>query len=369
MRNVPAAIFRFIAKPVSVFFAILFVLVTCLVLLLFNGERTLLNAGTYKRALAENGVYNQLPVLAQGEMEALKTFLTSQAGIATGDMNFTNNLSTDDWQYLLPRLLPPDEARGMVENALDQGFAALNGETDTARLSLVTLKAHLKGPEGKDSIQYLLKVQPACTEEQLAEIHAEKAGNTEAPPFCNPPQQDLALLTTQWQAQLDSRAAGIPDEVSILPPSGPSDAGSPVNASLARLNTQRFLIRFSPLLSLILLTLLTLFAVRSLKGWLRWWGIPFFITGLIVMVIALSIRPLLNWVWVNSILPQFPSTLSAGLTGLAGNLVGSVGRALATPIMLQAAIIGLLGLAAIIASFFIKVINKEPVPLAPRDAA
>jgi hypothetical protein len=122
-------------------------------------------------------------------------------------------------------------------------------------------------------------------------------------------------------------------------------------------------IRFSPLLSLSLLTLVTLFGIRSLKDWLRWWGIPLFITGLIVTIIGIAILPMLDWAWVIYVLPQFPSPLSAGVPSLARELMDSVARALTTPITLEAAIIGLLGLAAIIGSFFVETEVKEPVPL------
>ena len=428
------AILRFIVKSIAAFFAILFVLISIFVLLLFNVEHTLLNAGAYKRALVENGVYEQLPALAGEEMETMKSSLADtctenplgcaiegaspelrtclinvlgEAGyeaIATGQrkptgaepmnsqhcldqfgssestgeaqgrvgiggkgMAFINNLTAKDWQTLLTQLLPPDEAKVMVENMLDQIFATINGETDTARLSLVALKAHLTGQAGEDLILLLLNAQPPCTEEQLAQIHAGNAGDTGQPAFCTPPEKDLALLTSQLQAQLDSVVAGIPDEAVIIkPPSkpAPSSEGSLGNDSFSTLNRIRMGIRFSPLLPLSLLILVTLFGIRSLKGWLRWWGIPLFVVGLILTAFGIAILPMLDWAWVKYILPQFPSALSAGITGLARGLVDSVVRALTTRITLVAAIIGLLGLAAIIGSFFVEKKLKEPVPLA-----
>ena len=42
-------------------------------------------------------------------------------------------------------------------------------------------------------------------------------------------------------------------------------------------------IRFSPLLVLCLLLLVAVFGVRSLRGWLRWWGIPIFIAAFITL--------------------------------------------------------------------------------------
>ncbi len=356
------------AKNLAIFFASLFVLAAMLVIILFNIENTLLNAGTYKRALLENNVHGQYPLLAEGEMDAMKAFFSDLSGTASKDMDFMNNFTSADWQTLFDFVLPADDARGMVENMLDQVFAAINGETDNARLPLAALKARFNGQAGKDSIQYLLNIQPVCTEEELAQIHSENPDKDD-PEYCRPPQQDLALLTSQWQAKIASITAGVPDVVMLIqPPSGRLVNGVPGNDPIASLKTFRLVILFSPLLPLILLLLVTLLKVRSLKSWLTWWGVPLLITGLITMAIGLAIPVLLNWTWVNAILPQFSSLLSAGVSGLAGNLVRSVAQALATPITVEAGISALLGLAAVIGSFFVEAKLKQPVPLASQAA-
>ena len=359
------AFFRFITKTISLILAFLFVLITSLVLLLFNAERSLMNAGTYKRALAENGVYQQLPALAEENTDAIKAFLTDQAGLASADMGFMNDLTAKDWQTLLSRVLPPDEARAMIENSLDQVFAVINAETDTARLSLVALKAHITGQAGGNLILQLLNTQPPCSEEQSAQIRSTNAGDTAiAPVFCSPQPADLARLTSQWQVKLESLAAGIPDEIILLNPSSQvSSLGLLGTDSIAKINTIRMEIRFSPLLPLGLLTLVTLLSIRSLNDWLRWWGIPLFITGLICAAFGFAILPLAGWAWINFMLPQFPSGASSAFTGLARNLVGSLGQALSTPIIVEAVIIALLGLAAIIGSFFVEPKRVQPVPL------
>ena len=434
MRKALAAIIKVIAKSLAIFFSVLFVLITILILPLFNIESTLLNAGTYKRALIESGVYEQLPAMAGEEMETMKTFLANPCvdnplgcviedaspelqtclinslgdadyeaigtrqrnptevelvnsqtcldqfgigeltggtqdmiGIGSEGMKFIDTLTAADWQPMLTLLLPPEETRVMVENTLDQVSAYINGETDTARVSLVALKAHLLSPAGEDLILLLLNTRPPCTDEQLAQILAGDAGGTGEPSFCAPPPQDLALLTSQLQEQLDSVAAGIPDEVTLIKPlSEPVSLGAigPLgNNPIATVNTIRMEIRFSPLLPLGLLILITLFSIRSLKGWLRWWGIPFFVSGLILTAFGISILPTLDWAWVNFILPQFPSTLSTNITSLLHSLANSVVRALSTRIILEAAILGLLGLMAFVGSFFIKTKLKKSVPL------
>jgi hypothetical protein len=366
MSKTLATIFRIIAKPLAVFFVILFVLATILVLPLYNFERTLLNAGTYKRILVSHDVYEQVPTLAAGNMDAIKAFLTKPDGIASENMGFVKDLTAKDMQTLVAALLPPEEARTMVENMLDQVFAYINGETDTAGLSLVVLKAHITGQSGGNLILQLLSVLPPCSEEQLVQIHSTNAGDTPIPPvLCSPQPADLGQQISLWQAQLETLAAGIPDELTLLKTSSePPSLGPLGNDSIAKLNTLRMEIRFSPILPLGLLALVTLFGIRSLKDWLRWWGISLLISGLICTVFGLAILPLASWAWINFILPQFPSGASADLTSLARNLVGFVGQAVSSPIILQAIIISVLGLAMTIGSFFGGKNHAQPGPLA-----
>ncbi len=381
-----AETFSSIAKFFAEFFAILFVASTVLVLLLFNAENTLLNAGPYKRALAEQRVYEQLPGLA-GDLT--KTFFAngcaenltgcSLADAPSGLQAFLRNtLSGSDYESirsepvdpsgaefntLVSYLFPPDEARTMTEAGLDQAFAYIKGNTPRVSVPLGTLKAHLSGQAGEDFLAALFNTQPACTTDELAQIHAGNAGSLGESAFCNPPQADLALLSSQWLAKLAPVTAGIPDQAVILnsssePASGPSLPGG---LSMAGLSTLRLVIRLSPLLPLILLMLVTLLVVRTFKDWLRWWGIPLFVAGLIAAAISAAIRPMLGWGWATFILPQFQAILPASLTGLGFSLAGSVAHVLAARVAIAALILGVLGLAAILASFFVKTKNAALV--------
>lgn len=371
-----------IAKFFAEFFAILFVLSAVLVLLLFNAESTLLNAGAYKRALTENRVYEQLPGLA-GELTktifangcAEKPSGCSLADAPSGLQAFLrDSLSASDYESirsepvdpsgaefktLVTLLFPPDEARAMTEAALDQGFAYIKGNTPRVSVPLAALKAHLSGQAGEDFIGALLNTQPACTTDELVQIHAGNAGSMGDSVFCNPPQADLALLSSQWLSKLAPVTAGIPDEaVLIEPSSGPVSGQSlPGDLSMAGLGTLRLVIRLSPLLPLILLMLVTLLVVRTFKDWLNWWGIPLLVSGLIAAALSAAIRPMLGWGWATFILPQIRDMFPASLTGLGFSLAGSVAHVLAAQVAIEAAIIGGLGLAAILASLLVKTRN------------
>ena len=121
-------------------------------------------------------------------------------------------------------------------------------------------------------------------------------------------------------------------------------------------------INLSPLLPLAFLLLVTLFGVRSLKGWLLWWGVPLFIVGLVVLIFGIAILPLLEWAWVNYAVQQIPSMFStAGLIATGHGVVFSIARDLTKWIVISSSLIALLGLGAIIGSARVKPKTLAPV--------
>jgi hypothetical protein len=278
---------------------------------------------------------------------------------AAGPMVFLNNLSPQNWQALIALLLPPEDLQPMTESTLDQVLVYLNGRADTVTLSLVNLKARLSGPAGQEAIQLLLEAQPPCTDQQLAQIASGNLGGEgQSTLICTAPGLIQAVLQAELQRQLEQAVAGIPDQAVLIKPTAaqPASGSGPLGSDpLAALQLIRLLLRFSPLLPLALLLLVTLFGVRSMKGWLRWWGIPLFITGLIVLGVGLAALPVLDWIWTHIVLAKIPAMFStSSLVPLAHDLLHTVAGQFATWLAIEAGIVAALGLGAIIGSSFIK---------------
>ncbi len=423
MKNFLAAFFNFIAKTVAVLFAALFVAATVLVLLLLGIDRALLNAETYKRALAENNVYEQLPELVAEQFSMLESFLADPCAanplfcvidgaspelqacltdalgeeaieeIGSGRRNatdaeldasrpcldqfgqpasssepdggtggpptFLSNISPDQWGQVIRLLLPPDELQHMTESALDEVFAYLNGERDTASLSLVNLKARLAGETGRDLILLLVSAQPPCTAEEEARILAGDFGGEGEPQImCAASGEALDKLFAELQRQLDEAASTIPDEATLIAPPSltePSSGEGPFGGPQDPFKMIRIVIDFSPLVPLALLMFVTIFGVRSAKGWLRWWGIPILVAGLIVLAIGLAVLPLFEWGWPRFAIPKVPGAFSSSnLVPLGHDLARSVLSDLSKWIVIAAALTALAGLAALVGSSFIK---------------
>ena len=215
-----------------------------------------------------------------------------------GTPAFMETLTAANWATIINLLLPPQDLQSMLEGGLDQTFAYLNGETDTASLSLVKLRAHLAGPADSEILLILIHSQPACTTDVLEKIIVGLTNGKIL--LCNPlDDQTLSLILPILQEPLTSLVNKIPDEATLIepPPAGSPEPGSGPFGSdpITTLRIVRRVIRLSPIMPLAFLLLITSFGVRSFKSWLQWWGIPILITGLISLGLAGVTMLTLNW--------------------------------------------------------------------------
>lgn len=388
---------------VAVVCAVLFVVGGVIALLLFNLERGLFDATIYARAMEEQNLYERLPHVAaeaivavmssdpcplnpvacnaESQPPALIACLQNDLGSVTylelaqnrrdpdaaeleivracydqagvplpverqrrgGPPGFMTNLTANDWEILLVAILPPDELRALTDQALRGIFAVLNNEADQASLSLVGLKQRLAGEDGYRALLQLMRAQPPCTAAQVEEILA--AGPRKAE-LCNPSDAQLASMEVSLRNGLWEAADEIPAEVPLLP------GVSAVAGAYPPLALARFIMRISPLVPLGLLMVITLFAVRTLRGWLRWWGIPLLITGALGVLLALTLQPLFRLTFTALMLQAFPQYLPRGLLDAGADLLGALLHALLEPVALQSAILTAVGVTLLIGSFF-----------------
>ena len=289
----------------------------------------------------------------------------AQPGSGEGGMPpYLQALTAADWQAIITILLPPADLKTMTENTLDQVFDYLNGKTDKVTVSLIALKERLAGPSGKDLIIQMINSQPPCSVDQLAQIISGSSDS--GPIFCIPTQTLLSSLVTQIQDQLKSVIPQIPDRVTILKPNTagtPSPGSGPFGEDpITTLHTIRVIMLLSPLLALVFLLLVTLFAVRSLKSWMRWWGIPLFISGMIILGLWIAIIPLLHLVWNLYLVSRIPPVFPGDVAGIGLGFLRSIVRSISGGILFPAIILFAGGLAAWIGSYFIKIKNPLEEP-------
>jgi len=271
-----------VARFFAVLFAIAFVVLAMVALLLVNIDRGLLNARTYKNALARQQVYARVPrILAEqlvttmnydpcetnplmcennspefmkcaetalgearfatlstgtqqpGEaekkliqpcIEKYGTGLQSQGNVqqtgggSSGPPPFMKSLNVSDWETVISSLFLPDKLKTMTENLLDQVFAYLNGQQDTVIVSLVDLKNRINSQAGMDAILEVIRAQPACTSPQVEEMQAALDSGQGEMILCRPTEERLAKMVPQIRTQLGEYASQIPDSKILLSP-------------------------------------------------------------------------------------------------------------------------------------------------------
>ncbi len=286
---------------------------------------------------------------------------------------FMQNLKSSDWETIFKTITTPEDLQIMTESMLDQIFAYLNGETETVKLSLIALKGRLSGQAGLDVVNQLLQAQPPCTPDQIVQMVNSVNSKAGIQVLCNPGNDLLDIGQSLVLEQLNTAVAKIPDEAVIIKPaltgSLPPGSGPFGSDPISTIRMVRLILRMSPLLPLASLILVTIFGVRSLKGWMRWWGIPIFIAGVIALVLMLTALPVINWAWINYVAPRIPPYIPTDIAGIGQNIIRFIIHALTGYIMLQAIILTVVGLALWIGSIFIKRKEKPHTapPLAPES--
>jgi hypothetical protein len=338
---------RTLGQFIAAVCALLFILSIIAVLLLINIEAKAFSSATYKAAFEEQRLYERMPVI-------LATALTSTMGDSISAVPFLRTMTVEDWQNTITVMLPQEELKAIANNALDATFGYLNGTTNSAAISLLPVKAQLAGPSGMDVVLQILSLQPACTAEQLTQMALGLLGGEIA--LCNPPPEAIGFMTPFIQSQLQTMTTIIPNEVTFIPG---TLSGTPDDPRL-RLNAIRSAIKWTPFLPLLLLIGITVFAVRNLADWLMWWGWPLAIAGAGSVLIGLVGSPLVGWILQLFIQNQATILIPPVFMSSLAETTSAVAREMLTPVLIQGAILGIVGLGMAVLGMFLP--RRQPDP-------
>jgi hypothetical protein len=326
-------------KSIAAFCAISFVFAAVPALFLFNFDQRAFTAETYQRAFARGDFYNKLPaVMAEAVMSS---------GADQGRFPIVmRGMGREAWEGFFRALLPPEMLQAMGDGVLNSTFAYFNRETDAVLLDLAPLKASLTGDAGVQAVMSLLGALPACDMFQIGEMTRNllSGGQIE---LCSPPAELHPLITPIIQGQLQFAAAAIPDQVVVA-------SAPPQNDPRQRLETARLFMRISPLLPLSLLLGILIFGVRSMRGWMFWWGIPLAVTGGIAFVMALLGGPVFGEIFQRILLAQMPKFLPVIFSDYAGDLAAAMVQTLLSPVMWQGLALAFFGAGMVGAGYLLK---------------
>ena len=165
--------------------------------------------------------------------------------------------------------------------------------------------------------------------------------------FCKPPAELIPMLTPAIQGQMQLAAQAVPDQITII--NAPTE-----NDPRIKLQTARMVMRLSPILPLLFLLVMTVLTVNSLKSWLKWWGIPFTIIGVIASLMSLGGAPIFGAVFQRILVNRLPAFLPTILLSYTSNLASAMLQALLRPVLWQGLMITLIGVTMMAGAYFIK---------------
>jgi hypothetical protein len=320
--------------------AVLFVVSGPAALILFTVESRAFSAETYKQAFERQNLYTRMPAILA---DAVYTSVAQD-----GDTDpFLRTLTVSDWQAGIASLLPPEELKALSNETLDSVFGYLNNQSDSASISLRILKTRLAGPQGMELVSLILNAQPDCTLEQLLQMGMGFVSGDVS--LCKPPDEMMGLVTPVIEAELRFLTGAIPDEVTLIP----AGTANPGGDTRLRLNRARTIMKFSPLLPIVLLIALTALAVRNLTDWFQWWGYPFLVIGAISALAALIGSPVLGLA-IQTVMQSQAGFLPPVLISALGETVSAVSRQILSPVVLEGALLAGVGLVLVVAAVLMR---------------
>lgn len=327
--------------------AILFIITGVLALLFFNIERKAFSAETYKQAFEKLQLYDRMPrILA----DALTTAITQNELASTYLKSFT----VQDWESAISTLIPPEELKVLANSTLDSTFEYLNSRTNSAVISILPFKSHLVGPAGVDAFLQLLHTQPVCTVDQIIELTFAVISGGDLI-FCNPPPDAVEIVRPVIQSQLQTMTVAFPNEITLI---STAQAGTPEDPRL-NLKIARSIMQITPLFPMAFLLGLTIFAVRGLIDWLKWWGWPFLLTGITSVLIAIPGASVFGYIFQHLMEIQGFGFLPPLLLSTLRETVNAIVDEILAPVAIVGFALMGLGLMMILLAAFLNYTQKD----------
>lgn len=311
---------RFLARCFALLCAVLFVPATLVVLFFHASGTQLTQAQAYKETLDRVNFYSKAPALvASTIVDTLQRSIpqvspqeadqepgvnnTEETKKEEGLALMIQDMHAQDWPPLLNAALPAGILRTQTEGLLDQLFTYLAGPEGrpTLELSFVEMKARLKGPELEDAYVKLLQSKPAYTADMPYQ---------EIPFSYCPTEESLAEVRERFSSLTGTLADQVPDNRDLVEIMLAGDNSGNVlkGFDYLRKKTQLYQViaKWSPALPVLLLLLILAFGVRSMKGFLLWWGIPLLLAGALTALCSLPSMEMAQNLIMTLLKPQLP---------------------------------------------------------------
>lgn len=353
------------AKVFAILFSILLVLSAIGSLLMITFVNQSLDPVLYEKALSESKLYERLPQLI-GEQIVFSvnrnpclsdpsTCTDAQLGSTPA---YLSSIDATEWAAVISRLVNPLWLKTQVDSVIDQVFNTLNtpGQSLSLDISLIELKARLGGEDGYQAALTLFNSLEPCTAKDALNLPSilMNAENPVGMPLCRPSEEVLKLGEDTLRATLKKLADSIPDDTSGFSSAQLGNLGTGLPTIQRTLQLARTIALLSPVIPLFLLLIITLLVVRSFKSFLKWWGIPLAVTGILTFISGLLITPVIRSLLLTRV--NLLTGMAPGVLEMLKLIVLKIASSFRYSLLIEAVILFVIGL---LMSIFAQLIHPK----------
>jgi ribosomal protein L37E len=344
------------AAVVGIAACVIFVMLFSLAYPIFSISGRLSDPETYTQALVDEGAYEKFPGLFGEQADFWVKDLQSSFFLME---IFFRNIDQEDWELVAERIFTPEWVQSQTEGLFAQFFDYANGDVSTLSMaiSFQEVKDRLGGEVGYQTYTQITARKPECNMLELSQwLLAPTIGLL---PVCKLPEDaDFFIFEAPDPEDvvpgvLEDWAASLPDESNLAEKltEGAIDEIDGTFGSLRLIHTVAGLVI---LISLIFLGLSFISpTVRSLKGWLRTWGITVLVSGMILALMAVLVAVLLVW-QVGELFNGLEDIFVAGVIELGRAVGQNITLGLVIPMGVLGGLMVVAGFGMFGASFFVQ---------------
>ena len=361
--------FSILARFIAFLCAMLFIVGMLLAILAFNVGRVVFKPPLVKGVLTEIVTESDLIPAALAwfsESRAARRYDSGQAEAWVGEPNVAQLImfmDVDDWRAIRWEVLPDEILVEWVSVTVDGVYAWIDSDDRVPDIvwNLRPLIRLIDSEHGLTSITIAYKALPPCNEEQITDfknrLAAAPAGTEVLYNLCQFPDPWYEDQFSDYTESLEDLVANVPTTFALTGELARTTDTEGVGTETikAQLRMIRNWMHIAPLLLIIPLVFILIFAVRSLNGLGLWWGIPLTLGSLLTFLLAFVYRPLTIAVLSAGPLSETPPLIRA--EAIAGILRLAI--EVFKPILWQSLVVLILGLALILAGSLVIPENDE----------
>jgi hypothetical protein len=354
-------------KFIAFLLVLFFVFTLPIALLMFNVGRVIFDAPLVKRVVTREVTESVLvPVTLQwfAQRRAQERVLTGEAKTAITEPDTLKALqfpTLENWRQIKSIVLPNRFLETWVSVTLDGVYAWIDTKDPLPNvvLDLKPWKDYNRSQYGHQAIQVVYTSLPPC---QQADIDDFLKRLKAAPPGqevlynlytpCMFPDPWRPDQNQDYLSERDKIIDTAPNFFALTQELSRVEKQSGVGAESIKQQIRLFrtLAQFSIIVPFIVLLLLVLLAWRSRFDFARWLGVPMLVGGILSLLPTLVYQPIVNAALIAGPMSEVPRQVQTEFTRAFGVLLAEIFN----PMLLQSAIILLIGLGVAALGLFIK---------------